>query len=213
MQRHNRYNFYMDKDYDTLQNFMSYYNQFSIVKKYSLGTILEVGKGNGTLSRYLSDHGYDVKTCDYDKKLKPDIVSDVRKMHIKDGSFDTVLAFEVLEHIPFSDFRKALLELKRVSRKKLIISVPYSTFNIYGRLKIIPFTRPRDFLIRICEMSIFRHTYNGLHYWEMGKKGTTRKEIKKILSDSGLKITHEFSDRQNPYHYFFVMDNLIEKSR
>ena len=108
--------------------------------------ILEVGIGNAFVSDYLKKIGYHVTTCDFDERLKPDIVADIRELAIMDRDFDIVTAFEVLEHIPFEDFDKTLKKLKEVSSKFVVISLPYRSTSIEFILKI-PFGR--TFLIGI----------------------------------------------------------------
>jgi SAM-dependent methyltransferase len=50
------------------------------------------------------------------------LLGDVSCLAIGDRMFDTVLAFEVLEHVP--DLNAALAELRRVARRNIILSVP-----------------------------------------------------------------------------------------
>jgi 2-polyprenyl-3-methyl-5-hydroxy-6-metoxy-1,4-benzoquinol methylase len=206
MQKHNRYDFYKNKEYDKLEHFISYYTQFSLVKKYASDKIIEIGIGNKTLSDYLKKLNYDVTTCDYDKKLDPDIICDIRKINIKNESFDTVLAFEILEHIQFKDFEKAISELKRICKNKIIISLPYSSTNMSISIKIPLINKRLNFLITFFEHTFLRNKYDGVHYWEMGKKGTSKKEIKKIINNQNLKIIKEHQEPLYPYHYFFVLE-------
>jgi len=123
---------YFKKDYDSLNRFISYFYQVDLVREAiesDTNKILEIGKGSGFFSDYIKKLGYNITTCDFDKNLAPDVVADVRSLPFKDNSFDIVTAFEILEHIPFEDFPKALAELRRVASRRVIISVPYkSTF-------------------------------------------------------------------------------------
>lgn len=47
-------------NYDTLERFISYYYQISLVKKVNPNKILEIGIENKTVSTYLINNGYDV---------------------------------------------------------------------------------------------------------------------------------------------------------
>ena len=99
---------YNIKEYDTTYRFISYFHQIEETLRTNPRTVLEVGVGNKIVSNYLREYGVKVKTCDFDKGLKPDVVADVRKLPFRDREFDTVIAFEVLEHLPFEDFETAL---------------------------------------------------------------------------------------------------------
>jgi hypothetical protein len=50
---------------------------------------------------------------------------DATAMSFEDASFDTVVCMEVLEHMPQDSMVAALSELRRVSKKNLIMSVPF----------------------------------------------------------------------------------------
>jgi len=191
--------------YESIERFISYYNQIHLIKKVNPGNILEIGIGTKVVSEYFKRLNFDITTCDFDKALKPDIVADIRYLPFKDNQFDGVLAFEILEHLPFSDFMRTLKELKRVSKKYVIISIPYVTINISGHFKIIPYKESFNFLWRVMESFFIKHKFNGHHYWEMGKKDYSRKRIRKIIVKSGFRIKEEFSCNLNPLHYFFIL--------
>jgi len=191
---------------DSVFDFISFYNQYDLINEIQPSSILEVGIGNGKLSMYLKQMGYDVTTCDFNEKLNPDFVGDIRELPFNDNAFNMVSAFEILEHIPFDHFKTALSELRRVTKDKVVISIPYQTYNIGGLLWIYKFHHP--FFFRICEMSFKEYDIleHGIHYWEMGYKGYSRKKIEKIITEMGFKIIKRYSDCRYPVHYFFVLE-------
>jgi ubiquinone/menaquinone biosynthesis C-methylase UbiE len=192
--------------YNNLERFSSYLCQIKTICEKSPKRILEIGIGNKVVSNYLREAGFSVTTCDLDKTLNPDIVADIRKMPFKDEEFDMVTAFEVLEHIPYSDVETGLKELNRISSKTVVISIPFVTFAIYGKFKFLPFLHPLSFMFRVCEYFWHKHKFNGTHYWEMGTKGYSRKQLKKLIKDCGFEIKKELTPELNPYHYFFVLE-------
>jgi len=97
--------------------------------KYSGNQVLDAGCSTGAYVSYLCEHGYDA----YGFDLLPDekwcgkyesrfVIGDICNIPFNNNSFDTILAFEVLEHVENIDL--ALKELYRVARKNIIISVP-----------------------------------------------------------------------------------------
>ena len=108
------------------------------------GSVLDVGCGTGYLIDYLHQNTRDV-VCTYkgfdiqvDEALGQQLSfaeffeGKVEELPFPDDSFDVVISTHLLEHI--LDIRKAISELRRVCRKRLIIVVPrereYSfTFN------------------------------------------------------------------------------------
>lgn len=196
---------YLNK-YNNPERFSSYFSQIKIVTDQSPKNILEIGVGNKIVSGYLKNAGFKITTCDLDKTLNPDVVADIRAMPFGDEEFDLVTAFEVLEHLPFSDVEFVLKELNRISSAKVIISIPYVTFAIYGKFKFLPFLHPLSFMFRICEYFWHKHKFNGQHYWEMGTSGYGRKKIRKLIKDCGFEIKKELTPELNPYHYFFILE-------
>jgi SAM-dependent methyltransferase len=103
--------------------------RLAFILKHAGKKILDVGCATGNYIRYLMARGYDAHGLDILPAKEWESVpegrihqGDIRKMPFADGEFDTVTAFEVLEHI--DDVDKAIEELKRVTRKNLILSVP-----------------------------------------------------------------------------------------
>ena len=99
--------------------------------RYAGRTILDLGCGFGAYSDALRQAGLDCIGCDinldYLRKagstgLPVTAVDSV--LPFRDGSFDTVLILEVLEHV--ADVEKVLHEAFRVARKNVLITVPNS---------------------------------------------------------------------------------------
>ncbi len=50
--------------------------------------------------------------------------SNAMRLPFKDNSFDTIIAMEIIEHMPEEDGFKLLSELERVARKRVMLSTP-----------------------------------------------------------------------------------------
>ncbi|MGC9574634.1 MAG: class I SAM-dependent methyltransferase [Desulfobacterota bacterium U4-17] len=91
-------------------------------------TVLDVGCGNGAFLNSLPSI-YQAVGLDFSqealKYVKTKAVhGDIAALPFEPASFDLVTCLEVLEHLPYETFEKALSELQRVSKKYIIISVP-----------------------------------------------------------------------------------------
>jgi len=107
-------------------------------------SILDVGAGEGFTLQKLKDNkiGEKLEGIEYmDEAIKlgkhyhPDITikkGDIYKLPYKDNSFDVVICSEVMEHL--EDPEKALKELKRVTKKYLLLSVPNEPFFTIQRI-------------------------------------------------------------------------------
>lgn len=198
------------KRYDNLPRFISYYHQIKTVSDLKPKNVLEIGIGNGFVSNYLKSIDIEVSTCDFDKTLNPDIISDIRDINAPDNSFDLVLAAEILEHLPFDDdLDKALSELARITKKHVVISIPYRSTGFEFVFKI-PFIRTlfkRDFLdmyLRV-PMRFQGFENSGQHYWEIDSRKYSLRRVKKKLEKYFI-IKKAFSPVLNKYHYLFVLE-------
>lgn len=116
--------------------------------------VLDVGCGNGVVSRQLQEHfKLDLTGCDVMDYLKEDIVfvkmESADKLPFPNNSFDSVIFNDVLHHTPFSTQEKLIKEALRVADKVLIFELK-PTFmgkvldwflnKIHNRKMKIPFT-------------------------------------------------------------------------
>lgn len=97
-------------------------------------SVLDIGAGPGALLNYLTISNRFERVTAIDRapysKFVPltelDLrIMDVTCMSFEDGAFDTVFCMEVLEHLSPEAFDKAVAELRRVAKHKLIMSVPF----------------------------------------------------------------------------------------
>jgi ubiquinone/menaquinone biosynthesis C-methylase UbiE len=92
---------------------------------------LDIGARDGFIALKLIDYYKSVTALDL---VKPNInhsaiqcvQGDVSNIEFADNSFDMVMCAEVLEHLPPSILEKACAELVRVSKRHVIIGVPYN---------------------------------------------------------------------------------------
>lgn len=194
------YNFekYFNKD-----RWMSYWYQISLISKLKQKSVLEVGAGANFLKKYFSDDKMTYKTLDIAKDLNPDILGGVDNIPLKENSFDLVCAFQVLEHLPFEKFEQCLKEMQRVSKKDVLISLPYSHRYYYVKIKI-PFAEPFYFGLLIPRF-LLKYKFSGEHYWEIGTRGYSLNRIKKVMSKY-FKVKQIIHPNENKYHVFFVLE-------
>lgn len=184
---------------------MSYYYQLAEVLSLNPENVLEIGVGDGVFRDYLKNNTSTPYTSvDVAGDLNPDVVGDVTKLPFQDGVFDVVCAFEVLEHIPFEQFEKALGELARVSRRAVVLSLPHFGPPVKFLFKI-PFLPEVSFAFKIPFTQ--KHVFNGQHYWEIGKKGYSSTKIQNILKQYFV-IEKEFVPFENQYHHFYVLKKI-----
>lgn len=98
-------------------------------------SVLEIGCNEGFVTKALMEDGCNVTAADYDeeqiKKAKDifgidAIQADINNIPFPDGHFDIAVSGETLEHVthPF----KALQELFRVAREKVVITMPVGEY-------------------------------------------------------------------------------------
>jgi ubiquinone/menaquinone biosynthesis C-methylase UbiE len=91
-------------------------------------TILDVGCGNGVITNILAENwnttGMDTSAEALTYLTCPAVLASATNIPAADKSFDLVLCSEMLEHLNDEDTTQAILQLKRVAKKYLLISVP-----------------------------------------------------------------------------------------
>ena len=193
---------YFEENYDDEKRWMSYFHQVKEVLAFKPESILVVGKGNGLVAEYLKLSGIKVITIDVDENTKPDVIASVIEMPFKDNEFEVVLCAQVLEHLPYNDFEKSILEIKRVAKWGAVISLPHFGPAIRFLFKF-PFLPEIKFMIKLPYPK--KHIFKGEHYWEIGKRGLGVGKIKEDLKKSGSFLIKDFIVFENPLHHFFIL--------
>lgn len=184
---------------------MSFYEQ--IMQFHALpanASVLEIGAGLTINRRHVAEYlpNMKYKTLDIAEDLHPDHVGSAHNIPLPDNSFDAVFAFEILEHLPFEKFETALKEIKRVSKGRVVISLPHFGPPIKFLMKV-PFLKQIQFAVKIPYHPV--HTFNGQHYWEIGKKGYPIGKIRAIFKKH-FTLLNDFVPFENQYHHFFILE-------
>ena len=196
---------YRFEKYCGLDRWSSYHYQLREILALRPASVLEVGKGDGVVGHYLRENTpVKYQSLDIAEDLHPDIVGEVEHIPLPDGAVDMVVAFEVLEHIPFERFETALLELARVAGEHVIISLPHFGPSIRFSFKL-PFIKEVRWAMKLPYHP--QHVFGGEHYWEIGKKGYENDIVRGVITKH-FTVEHEFIPHENQYHHFFVLRKL-----
>lgn len=190
---------YMDQP-----RWMSFYEQIMQFHALPSGSkVLEIGSGLNINRNHIAEFipGITYETLDIAEDLHPDYLGSAHDIPLPDNSFDAVFAFEILEHLPFEKFEIALKEIKRISKGKVVISLPHFGPPIKFLIKI-PFLPEIRFAYKIPYYR--KHVFNGQHYWEIGKRGYSAKKIKGIISKYFV-VEEDFVPFNNQYHHFYIL--------
>lgn len=145
-------------------------------------SLLDVGCGNGVFGEHLEVVRPEVRVVGVDRSeaalrqvRTPKRQGDITHLPAADLEFDCVTCLEVIEHLPADTFGEALRELLRVSKRYVIIGVPYreriernvtqcpqcrSTFNVDLHLRSFDDDTLR-FLFPPAEARLVRSIYPG----------------------------------------------------
>lgn len=192
--------------YDSKRRFSSYWHQIQETLACSPLRVLEVGVGTRFVSRYLSVFGISVVTVDIDADTHPDVVASVTKLPFPDNTFDTVVACEILEHLPYEESLRALQELHRVTSQWLVISLPDATPAAAIQFPI-PYIRKVKWLLSVpAFFPRVHHLTKSGHHWEIGKKKYPLERIKEDFLNAGFTTVKTYRVFENPYHRFFILE-------
>lgn len=192
-------------------------------------TLLEVGPGGGFFKLLMDALGYTVLTADIREEFQPDFLGDFRTLEF-DRTFDAVVAFEVLQHMPYSDFGPSLSKMAELSDRYVYLSLP-SQVHSYSISVRLPDYLLRKFLRRFRDgkLSLSVHMerphapdilperWDGRpdfwnpHYWEVGRRSYPKKRVLGDIRRSGLHILSEVHSRTYPYHYFILCDKRVPR--
>ena len=139
--------------------------------------ILEIGCGDGWIGRYLKANGW-TRYVGLDLRPPADIVGDIRdwrRLGMQEGSFDVVIAFEIVEHV---DCWQACHDLLRPGGTMLITTpLPHRDWILAG-LELLGLnqrrTSPHDHLVHLARVPLFARKdvriVGGLSQWAIFTK-------------------------------------------
>ena len=198
---------YFDIPYDNKGRFNSYWHQINEIISLKPERILEVGIGNGFVSKYLRDKGANIITLDCQSRLKPDVAGSIAALPFESKSFNVVACYEVLEHLPYSNFSGALEEAYRVSDKNVILSIPDHT-AVYRFYLEVPVIKPIYKLVTRPFSKAIHHKFDGEHYWFIGKVNYPLKRIERDIKRTGFKIITTYRIWECHGQRFFVLQKM-----
>jgi SAM-dependent methyltransferase len=195
---------YLSSDYLNPPRLASIGYQLRYVDKhFPAARVLEIGVGAGLTADLMRRIGCKVTTLDVDANLNPDLVSSVTEIPAEDGAFDAFTCCQVLEHLKWEDSCVALRELRRVTTKGGVLSIP--TVRPRLGLRVFPYKRNHRTLMLpgFWPRSRSLHVPNE-HYWELGL-GVSMRKFDAAVRDVGFRIVDQRQPIENPFHHFFVV--------
>jgi len=205
-------------DYLSPEKFQLYYHILRTVLAYKPNNVLEIGLGTGVVAHLLRFNGVNVVCGDFDVSLDPDVLFDIRQCPFKCGSFDVVLASQVLEHIPFEDVSDAVCSMAMSAKKGIVISVPYNRHNVSLSLnvKFNRYLRFRGAINTFIDRFLNFYVNCGIdqssksfvpdreHRWEIGYKEYPLSRVRAAI-ERACPVETEFRVPRAPYHYVFAL--------
>jgi SAM-dependent methyltransferase len=196
------------------ERWFSFVHQIASVRDLTPRKVAEIGIGPGVVGDMMraTYPGCEYIGVDIDIDLRPTVCADLTALPFADHSFDVTFCCQVLEHLPFENFDTAILELKRITKKRLVISLPDVTPFFYLRFpgcrRILPFFwHGISFPTFLPQNHSFEE--HGQHYWEIGKHQYPVARILSALSKFGFANIRHYRMVERCYWHFFLLDQPV----
>lgn len=197
---------YFSDNYFSLAQFMSYYEQICMVRNLDKKDILEIGIGNGIVSDFLRKAGMNVTTFDINPNLNPDVVGSVLNLIeiFESRKFDLILCAEVLEHMPFECFERAIENISGATNQYAILTLPRCEkiiLNVQLDIKMAKMPPIGKGLF----LSMPSSEISPSHHWELDSgKETKLNRVNSILKKY-FKILDFGRIRFTAYQRYFIL--------
>ncbi len=196
-------NTYLTLKYNSKARWLSYWYQIHETLAVLPDNVLVIGKGSGIVEnsiRLLSKDNVQVYTLDINHSLAPDVVSTVTNLPFKNRTCDVIICCQVLEHLYFEQFPIALHELQRVTKKRVVLSLPHG--RKFFRFTVnVPFLEDKDIIFKYPFTK--KYCTSKQHYWEIGR-GVSRKQVVNHITRF-FEIEKEFLNEISCNHRFFIL--------
>jgi len=195
---------YFTDEYLNKERFLALREQLLLCQETEGNSFLEVGPGPGLLTSLLRTFGKTVTTLDYDSTLQPDIVASILNIPCKSNCFDVSCCFQVLEHLPFEMLPQALIEMSRVSKDKILFSVPDHAGLLTTKLAVKLQLLGNGINYSYTKPSYSDITNHKEHFWEIGCRGIDTLSVIKTIEATQLRCIKHYLPCA--YFHFFVCD-------
>ena len=199
------HNYYISSKYLSPKRMSSYGLQYRLAINTNCSTFLNIGSANWILTTFLTQQGKYVVELDIDNATNPSVLGLLPYLPFEDSSFEVVMCFQVLEHLPFNLLANCMNELRRITSHYIIISLPDQTLTIYEKIKrfiYILIHNPKN-------LYLFNKKFiDQEHFWELGINGVSFDNIKKISEDLKINITSHFRNNLFDYHHFILLEKM-----
>ena len=189
-------------DWDHLVDWKALWDKFPYEAKYQVPqdvkTVLNIGSGgiSVTKSHFNNElEGYKEIMLDTDAKAKPDIVADMRNLHMLEANtIDCVYVSHALEHVPFHDVKTCLEEWYRVIKEggEVRIMVPnlkeLTQYLARGDLLGTVYDSDAGAIAPIDMIYGYRRFIASGNDFMMHKTGFTKESAKIILESLGMNM-------------------------
>ena len=168
------------------------------INKNKSETIIEIGVGSEFTANYCRSKGFSVTTLDIDESKKPDILTNVVEHDFKE-QYDHLMAFEILEHIPFEESQKIIKKIPTFVKKYAFISLPRNERTLLDLEIKLPLLKK----IKLEWKILARNIFTDAHHWELDYKEYKMETVEQSFIDAGLKIRRKLKNR---YIYFYALE-------
>lgn len=204
--------YYSFEAYNTKHRMLTYWYQISEVLKAKPTSALEVGIGTGVVTSYLKHVGVKLTTADINEALAPDVCTSV--LELKDNpqisTFDVVMCFRVLHHVPFKYFSVALDNMSKVSKEYVILTLPVDEVRLYGMYRYtsssifsLSLRLPLFFKNIVRKGGVRKNIGSGL--WQIDStKETSRKKVEETISHR-FEMVKSYRLPEDSSHRMYVL--------
>lgn len=191
--------------YDKVLNQYAVERRVEFIKKYAKGVCLEVGAGNGEISRQLIAKKHKVVATDISPKMVDVIrknlkikavVCDAEKLPFDNNSFDTVVAAELIYYLDHPE--KFVKEARRVLRKN-------------GRLIISSASKITEFY-DIARSLLRKIGISSMYFDDPNRKFVSLNQLQKVLTEGGFRIKKSQTAIIIPFKLFDPINRFLEKT-
>lgn len=172
-------------------------------------SVLVIGKGDGVVVEMLKPFCGVVHTLDVQEELVPDIVGSVLDIPCADNSYDLVICSQVLEHIEFEDFSRAVEELGRVASRRVVLSLPDVRHCWWMRAGLPKWKFEWQISVPRLkkQRQVTQRSSLDQHAWEIGFKGASFNAVRERINGTGkLRVIKAYRVYEVNWHTFIVCD-------